>query len=139
MTNKMMNIFKETLLLQKQNILNTHNAAYANLGAQQLADKLDSATLDCENNVFLELKNVELQLVKNINMALDKIELGTFGECEECQESIEIKRLKALPFSTRCLTCQGLKEKNVKTSNRKVYENALFKREEMLTELLLEN
>jgi DnaK suppressor protein len=41
-----------------------------------------------------------------IQRALDRLEDGTYGRCEECGRTIAGLRLVALPFATRCLECQ---------------------------------
>ncbi len=47
--------------------------------------------------------NVEL---KQIEVALRKIEDGSFGECDECGDEIPIKRLRVRPDACLCLNCQ---------------------------------
>lgn len=52
---------------------------------------------------LIDNANVEL---KRIEMALDKIKKGTYGECNHCGKSIEGERLDALPSATLCIYCQ---------------------------------
>lgn len=47
----------------------------------------------------------------DVNLALEKIEQGTYGLCEECGEAIARRRLKALPFARLCITCREEEEK----------------------------
>jgi len=42
----------------------------------------------------------------NINSALEKIEKGTYGICENCQEKIPLERLTAYPAAKNCIKCQ---------------------------------
>lgn len=49
--------------------------------------------------------------LKAIEVALLRIEDGSFGICEDCDEEIPIKRLYALPFARRCIECQERHEK----------------------------
>jgi len=37
--------------------------------------------------------------------ALERIKLGTYGKCSECQGKIGLERLKALPYARRCIQC----------------------------------
>jgi RNA polymerase-binding transcription factor len=46
-----------------------------------------------------------------IDHALADIEAGRYGVCAECEEPIAPKRLKALPFATRCVECQARSER----------------------------
>ena len=46
-----------------------------------------------------------------IDKALADIDAGRYGTCAECEEPIAPKRLKALPFASRCVECQTLTER----------------------------
>lgn len=48
---------------------------------------------------------------KNILTALRKIDEGTYGICEQCEEEISIGRLKAIPHARFCINCQMELEK----------------------------
>lgn len=50
------------------------------------------------------LENEEL-LIEEINAALERIEQGTFGDCEACHQPIKAERLQVLPFTRHCLEC----------------------------------
>jgi len=47
----------------------------------------------------------------DINVALEKIEAGTYGLCEQCSNKISRKRLRALPFARLCIECQQEQER----------------------------
>ncbi len=47
----------------------------------------------------------------DINVALEKIEAGTYGLCETCSKKIIRKRLKALPFARLCIECKQAEER----------------------------
>ena len=49
--------------------------------------------------------------LKLIDGALADIDAGRYGVCVECEEPIAPKRLKALPFATRCVECQARSER----------------------------
>ena len=51
--------------------------------------------------------------------ALERIEDGSFGTCEQCEAKIPKGRLKVMPFSTTCVACKSKQEKQ-----RKMYEGA---------------
>lgn len=40
-----------------------------------------------------------------INRALAQLEAGTYGVCSRCGQAIDARRLRALPYSDRCITC----------------------------------
>ena len=49
-------------------------------------------------------------LVRKIEQALEKIDNGTFGICEECEEGIPEARLTARPVTTLCIDCKREQE-----------------------------
>ena len=59
----------------------------------------------------MRLRNRESLLIKKIDEALVRIEEGTFGLCEACEEDIEIKRLEARPTATLCISCKEDQER----------------------------
>jgi RNA polymerase-binding protein DksA len=61
---------------------------------------------EVENDEVLErLDESEREEIVAIRAALDRIERGTYGVCVGCQEPIAEKRLEALPYSNRCVSC----------------------------------
>jgi DnaK suppressor protein len=51
------------------------------------------------------IENSELQEIRQIQVALKRIDEGTYGICANCGEPIDPKRLEALPTATRCIAC----------------------------------
>ncbi len=51
--------------------------------------------------------------LKQITLALQKIETGSFGICEECDDEIPVKRLRVRPDASLCLNCQETMEKEM--------------------------
>ena len=45
-------------------------------------------------------------LLFQIKDALNRVEIGEFGECQSCGEPISVKRLKAVPWARYCIGCQ---------------------------------
>jgi DnaK suppressor protein len=74
-------------------------------------DEIDQATTDIEQSMRMRLRNREVFYIKKIDEALRKIEEGCFGECEECGEDIEYRRLEARPTATLCIGCKEDQEK----------------------------
>lgn len=68
-------------------------------------DKEDNAT---EIEQYSDNFSVEVILEKklqNVIHALQKIDAGTYGACEKCQQAIDLNRLQASPSAKRCLKC----------------------------------
>lgn len=69
-------------------------------------DKDDNATEVEEYTDNLALENsLEAQL-KDTDDALERMEKGTYGICENCNEEIDIERLKAYPAARTCIKCK---------------------------------
>jgi RNA polymerase-binding transcription factor DksA len=64
----------------------------ADLGTDAFEVELDLSFLEKKDQILLE-----------INDALERIEQGTFGRCEECGREIPRERLKALPYARYCI------------------------------------
>lgn len=62
----------------------------------------DLGTDTHEEEVTLGLLENEDQLLTEVNDALDRIERGTFGRCEECGQEISRERLEAVPYTRYC-------------------------------------
>ncbi len=56
---------------------------------------------------LMENDRIELE---RIERAILRIEQGIYGECETCEKSIPMPRLKAIPWATRCINCQSRAE-----------------------------
>ena len=65
----------------------------------------DLGTDNFEQEFTLSLLENEEQALDEISAALDRIDKGTFGLCEECGKEIPRERLKALPYARRCVAC----------------------------------
>lgn len=84
---------------------------HMNDSAALFADPLDRASLESNRNFTLRLRDRERFLARKIQEALQRIEAGTFGICEECGEPIEKERLLARPVTTLCIDCKEEQER----------------------------
>lgn len=69
-------------------------------------DPTDRATLESDRNLTLRIRDRERKLRMKIEEALERIEGGTFGICEVCEEEISDSRLTARPVTTLCINCK---------------------------------
>ena len=65
----------------------------------------DLGTDNFEQEFTLGLIQNEEQALDEIAAALDRLDQGTFGRCEECSDAIPSARLQALPFTRHCVEC----------------------------------
>jgi len=77
-------------------------------------DPTDRATQESDRNFELRIRDRERKLINKIKEALNKIETGEFGVCEECGDEISEARLKARPVTTLCINCKMEAEKKEK-------------------------
>lgn len=75
-------------------------------------DPTDRATLESDRNFMLRIRDRERKLITKIREALQRIEEGTFGQCESCGDDIGIERLRARPVTTLCIECKRKQEAN---------------------------
>jgi DnaK suppressor protein len=76
----------------------------------EVRDPEEWGRTSAEQDVDLTLMEMQADTCRRIDEALQRLERGTYGSCEECDEEIPAARLQALPFATLCLTCQELQE-----------------------------
>ncbi len=67
----------------------------------------DSSFEQYEQEFNLSMIENETEELKEIARALEKMESGTFGECEACGIDISIERLRAMPYTRICIHCRG--------------------------------
>ncbi len=105
--------FRKNLLEEKQRLLNNSKNALKNelaLSPDDLPDETDLAANEVNQNLVFKLRDRERQLLTKIDEALARMDEGTFGTCEDCEESIEPKRLEVRPVSTLCIACKEKQE-----------------------------
>lgn len=54
-----------------------------------------------------EILDNEQDLLAQVNAALQRIEQGTYGICDNCGQPINEKRLEAIPWASLCLKCEA--------------------------------
>ena len=63
------------------------------------------------------LNEGEQARVAEIEQALARIDTGKYGTCEECGETIGMRRLEAVPWTRRCFSCETEHEKEHRTAH----------------------
>lgn len=82
-----------------------------NTDAASFPDPTDRATQESDRNFELRIRDRERKLMNKVKEALERLENGDFGVCEECGEEISDARLKARPVTTLCIDCKMEAEK----------------------------
>lgn len=81
------------------------------LDADDLPDEMDLASSEYLQSFTFRLRGREKTFLEKIQKALERIEEGNFGDCEECGEPISEKRLEARPETTLCIRCKEDQER----------------------------
>ncbi|MFP5491146.1 MAG: TraR/DksA family transcriptional regulator [Bacteriovoracia bacterium] len=77
-------------------------------------DEIDTFTQEKQQQMDLRLKSRNSVYLKKVKYALDKIQAGQFGECEDCGAEIGLSRLSARPTATLCIHCKEEEERGEK-------------------------
>ena len=87
----------------------------SNFDTDDLPDEIDQASSEYAQSMVFRLRDREKFLLKKIEKALARIEDGSFGMCERCEEPISMKRLEARPVTTLCIRCKEEQEQKEKS------------------------
>ena len=107
MTKAQLEELKTSLLKMKQEILDRGiltNNEDLHVSSEDLPDEADLATNVINQQISFSMRQRETHKLKFIAEALSRIENGTYGSCEDCDEPIGFKRLMNQPFTDVCIT-----------------------------------
>ncbi|MBN2033100.1 MAG: RNA polymerase-binding protein DksA [Deltaproteobacteria bacterium] len=76
----------------------------------RFSDEIDEAAFASDTGFSLRIRDREARLIKKIRDALERLEEGTYGICEECGKEIPYKRLVARPVTSLCIKCKNEQE-----------------------------
>ncbi len=79
----------------------------------------DLSRLDLDADVDYTILGMSIERLRNVEDALDRLDEGTYGYCEDCGRPIGLERLKVLPFTKYCVQCQEQREGIVQESRLK--------------------
>lgn len=67
-----------------------------------------------ERELSMNIVSNEQEILYQIDDALKRIDDGSFGICQQCNQPITMSRLKAVPYAPLCIACQRTKEQKSK-------------------------
>ena len=113
MNAKMKEYFRQKLENWKQELLKESSQTLNNLQNENEAkpDITDRASEEIDRSFELRTRDRERKLINKIDAALQRIEDGSYGYCDETGDPISIKRLEARPVATLSLEAQEMHEK----------------------------
>jgi DnaK suppressor protein len=119
--------FKQKLLAWRQELIAMSEIFFEGLKENGIraADLIDQSALQTE--MFLDLTASERQhkILRDIDLALARIEAGLYGYCEITEEEIGLKRLEAQPLATRCIEAQKQFEQSANAGTQTIVRQFL--------------
>jgi len=94
----------------RDELLKSDDEHYIDL-AGLVHDAQDESVADLLINVNLSLIDTHLTELREIEQALQRLEIGDYGRCVDCGQTIAPARLAAAPVTRRCVECQARYER----------------------------
>src|ERR671926_134012 len=109
--------FRQKLLRWRAELLAESTETLQHLKEESLVkpDITDRASLETERSIELRTRDRERKLIAKIDAALQRIDTGTYGYCEETDQPIGIRRLEARPIATLSIEAQERHERMERT------------------------
>jgi DnaK suppressor protein len=104
------NYFKKKLLEKRDELVSivqkTESDGRALDSEGEAMDNADKASTSYTKELLFSKSDSDRQLLQKVVEALVRIEKKEYGECSQCEEPVERKRLEAVPWASLCLPCQ---------------------------------
>jgi DnaK suppressor protein len=113
MNERQRDYFRDKLLAWREDILREaqETLQYLQDENQNHPDLADRASSETERAIELRARDRQRKLIAKIDAALQRIEDGTYGFCEETGEPIALRRLEARPIATLSIEAQERHER----------------------------
>ena len=117
MNDMQLEYFRQKLENWKKSIVSQSVDTLADLrqGGLNQPDEIDRASMETDKSLDLRTKDRIRKLISKIDAALDRIDDGTYGDCEESGEPLGLDRLEARPVATLSIEAQERHERMEKT------------------------
>ena len=114
MDKKKLETFKILLLKHRQQILNggiVSNTEDLRVHEEDLADETDLASSLISQQLSCSIREREFIKLRKIDLALERIQEGSYGHCQDCEDEIGLKRLENQPWADLCIVHAEEKER----------------------------
>lgn len=107
--------FRQAMLERRaalQRVLQSNRKVYREDVVPQVdvVDVVEKATGDAADDLAAGLAEIESAQLAQIDEALQRLEEGSYGQCQDCSKPIPQKRLQLVPFALRCVECERARE-----------------------------
>ena len=100
--------FRRKLVTWRDELVEESRETISNLQheVRDVGDEAERATRETENSLELRTRDRYRKLINKIDKAINRLEEGEYGYCDETGEQIGLARLEARPIATLCLDAQ---------------------------------
>ena len=112
--------YRDRLLARRENLFGQVMEAEMTSRERDLEatqDPADMAANAYTKELLISMSANDRRLLDLIDEALARVESGDYGECVNCGEPVQEKRLDAVPWARYCLRCQDLQERGLLTED----------------------
>ncbi|MDT8419813.1 MAG: TraR/DksA family transcriptional regulator [Desulfuromonadales bacterium] len=105
---------RQSLLEMREELVTDSLKAYAasqELGKDGVPDIGDMSSNSYTQEVLMNLSETQRARVRDIDAALERMDMGVYGLCARCEEEIPARRMEVRPFSRYCVECKSEVEK----------------------------
>ena len=106
--------YRKQLLAKREELLQRVQAARTSekeSSGKEAPDLGDRALSTVIRDLSYQLSAGERDIVRRVDLALDRMEKGEFGVCVECGKKVQLGRLDAVPWARHCIDCQELQDR----------------------------
>ena len=116
----MASFFKKKLLDWREDIVNQTKETISYLKGENVShpDPADTAAANADRQLELRTKDRLRKLLAKVDKAIERIDNGTYGYCEETGDPIRVGRLSARPIATLSIEAQEMHERGEKTRSK---------------------
>jgi DnaK suppressor protein len=108
--------FHVVLVDRHQNLVRAYVSTKGNArssGSDGTEDYIDYAVSSYDRDFSLSLTEMERKQIRLVEEALHRIDAGTYGSCQQCEQEIPEKRLEVEPWARHCIRCQELDDRGL--------------------------
>jgi len=125
MTKVELNKYKQILEAKKAELAHVLRNREA-IAIEKSPDALDEVQHAAERELAIRNLDRESGLLRQVKLALTRIDDGSYGTCLHCDEEINPKRLAAVPWASFCISCQEMHDRRQEEGeNTDVFDDAL--------------
>ncbi|MCC6291272.1 MAG: TraR/DksA family transcriptional regulator [Bryobacterales bacterium] len=125
MTKAELNKYKQILETKKAELAHVLRNREA-IAIEKSPDALDEVQHAAERELAIRNLDRESGLLRQVKLALTRIEDGSYGVCLHCEEEINPKRLAAVPWAPYCISCQEMADRRQEEGdNSEIFDDAL--------------